>query len=363
MNTRLPEILCACVIASPLIARGADEDRFSMEDYYKVDKVDAHFHLNTKDRNFVELAVEDRFRFVNIVVDSAGEIALRHRHQSTLALHAARPDRVAAASAFSLKGWDGPDWDAKTIRHLDATFAKGAVAVKIWKNIGMVFRDKDGELVMVDHPKFDPVFAHLQKEGIRVIGHLGEPKNCWLPLEQMTVNNDRNYFRKHAEYHMFKHPDMPSYEEQIAARDRMLEKNPKLHFIGAHFASLEWSTDELGKFLDRFPNASVDTAARIGQLQYQSERDREKVIAFLHKYQDRILYGTDFSMASDAKPEDAHARARKRWLADWKYFNTDAEMAVPELDDPVRGLALPKSVVEKIYHRNAVRLFPGSWKK
>ena len=44
----------------------------------------------------------------------------------------------------------------------------------------------------------------------------------------------------------------------------MLEKNPELIFIGAHMGSLEWSVDELAKRLDKFPNMSVDMAARIG---------------------------------------------------------------------------------------------------
>ena len=49
---------------------------------------------------------------------------------------------------------------------------------------------------MIDHPQFDPVFDHLQKKGIILMGHLGEPRNCWLPLDEMTVNNARKLFPK-----------------------------------------------------------------------------------------------------------------------------------------------------------------------
>ena len=41
---------------------------------------------------------------------------------------------------------------------------------------------------------------------------------CWLPLDSMTVNGDRNYYRNHPQYHMYQHPENPSYEELIAAR-------------------------------------------------------------------------------------------------------------------------------------------------
>ena len=277
--------ICCALMAVPALKAGAGDDaaRFSMDDYYSVEKIDAHFHLRTRDTGFVTLAEEDKFRFLNIAVHSNSSIEMEFRLRTTFIQRDAHPDRVVAASAFPMAGWDSPDWQKKTIAHLDDTIAKGARAVKVWKNIGMDFRDTKGQLVMIDDPKFDPIFAHLAKKGIRMIGHLGEPKNCWMPLEKMTVKNDRNYFRANPRYHMFLHPEMPSYEDQMTARDRMLAKNPDLHFIGAHFASLEWSVDELAKFLDRFPKASVDTAARMGQLQYQSNRDRKKVIEFPHE--------------------------------------------------------------------------------
>ena len=55
--------------------------------------------------------------------------------------------------------------------------------------------------------------------------------------------------------------------------------------------------------------------------------------------------------------------ARARWLRDWEYFVTDHMVQVPELDDPVQGLRLPKSIVDKLYRINAMRVFAGSFKK
>ena len=52
----------------------------------------------------------------------------------------------------------------------------------------------------------------------------------------------------------------------------------------------------------------------------------------------------------------------ERWILEWKYFNTDEKISVPELDLPVRGLALPKNVVDKIYRLNAEKIFPNAWK-
>jgi len=163
----------------------------------------------------------------------------------------------------------------------------------------------------------------LTKRKITLIGHLGEPKNCWLPLEKMTTNNDKKYFREHPQYHMYKHPDLPSYEEQIAARDRMLDKNPNLIFMGVHLGSLEWSVDELAKRLDKYPNMSVDIAARIGQLFYQTKEDRERVRQFFIKYQDRLLYGTDLGDNGKMDANKKQTEMHNYWIRDWEYFVTD----------------------------------------
>ncbi len=60
--------------------------------------------------------------------------------------------------------------------------------------------------------------------------------------------------------------------------------------MGAHLGSMENQLDDLANRLDRYPNVAVDTAARMRRLTMQP---RDNVRAFILKYQDRILYGTD----------------------------------------------------------------------
>jgi predicted TIM-barrel fold metal-dependent hydrolase len=156
---------------------------------------------------------------------------------------------------------------------------------------------------------------------------------------------------------MYLHPEMPTYEEQMAARDNRLARHPGLHFVGAHLASLEWSVDELAAFLDRFPNASVDTAARMGQLQAQSQQDRNRVRNFLIRYQDRVMYATDLGEESGSDPVAVAAEAHKRWLADWRYLAGDELLTSPDIDGGFRGLHLPRDVIDKIYYANARAVF------
>jgi hypothetical protein len=351
------------LVVSLAICDAAPAESFSTEDYYRVDKIDVHSHIRTEDPRFVTLAKRDRFRFVNIVTDSAGPTELNLRHRAAFAQLKAHPDRIIVASTFSMDGWDDPDWADRTIRHLDETFAKGAVAVKVWKNIGMEWKDKNGKIIMIDDPKLRAIFDHIAKKNIRLIGHLGEPRDCWLPAERM-LQHHRGYYASHPQYHMFLHPKMPTYEDQLTARDKMIQQHPDLKFCGAHLASLEWSVDELAEFLDRFPTTVVETAARVADLQYQSSREHGKVRDFLIKYQDRVLYATDMEIVgSSVTPKSAIENVRQRWLSDWRYFATKDDVRVSQLPDPVRGLQLPKTVVEKIYRLNAERFFNHAWKE
>jgi Amidohydrolase len=332
-----------------------------MADFASVDKVDIHVHINTSDTALIDQAAADHFRLLTINVDYPDFPPLADQQRIAEALVASHPERVAFAAAFSMQGWDEPGWQQGVIQRLDSAFAQGAVAVKVWKNIGMEFRDAKGHLVMIDDPKFDAVFEFIRQRNKVLIGHQGEPRNCWLPVADMTVNNDKEYFREHPQYHMFLHPEMPTYEEQMAARDRMLERNPRIKFMGAHMASLEWSVDRLAAFLDRYPNTVVDLAARMGQVEFQSNQNRAKVRRFFIRYQDRLLYGTDTAQNIGDKSQELRREAHENWLRDWRYLNTEQSFKVPELDAPVHGLGLPKDVVRKIYSANAQRWYGNPW--
>lgn len=335
----------------------ATSTHYSMADYATVEKIDAHVHINTDSTAFIQQAKKDRFQLVTVNVDYPDFPPIDKQKAIAMTLHQAAGGQVKFVTTFSMEKWASPKWQETIITDLESDRANGAIGVKVWKNIGMSYRDKQQRLVMIDNPGFDALFQHLNDNKIPVIGHQGEPKNCWLPVSEMTVNNDKLYFANHPEYHMYRQPNMPAYEDQMAARDALLTKNTGLPFIGAHLASLEWSVDRLASFLDQFPNAVVDTAARLGQIQYQSQGHREKVRQFFIRYQDRILYATDLTHSPDQDDQHIMAEARKRWQKDWQYFNTSTAIDVPELDDPVQGLALPRQVIDKIYRTNAQRVF------
>lgn len=335
-------------------------------DFDRIAKFDAHFHANRFDAAALAMAKRDRIEILSINVDYPDFPPLPLQARIASEMRAAGPAVFHYATTFSMDGFGTPGWSERAIKALDAAFARGAIAVKVWKNIGMVAKDASGRRVFLDDPRFDAVMAHLEARGIPLIAHQAEPKNCWLPLDQMTTENDRSYFREHPEYYMYLHPEEPSYEALMAARDHFVARHPKLAFDGAHMASLEWSVDELARFFDRYPNTVVDLAARLSNLQVQSNADIAKVRAFFIKYQDRILYGTDLT---DSPPDpkaraqnppatdDFPAEADKTWRADWRYLATPLSQPVAAIGADAKGLALPKTVIDKIYWANARRFF------
>jgi predicted TIM-barrel fold metal-dependent hydrolase len=353
----LAALILLCSFTAACSKQVEQPSLYTMEDFQLLTKIDVHVHANSKNTGFIEQAEADNFKLLSINVDYPDFPALEQQALIAESFASEHKGVFNFATAFSMQGFDEPQWQQQAIDTIDNAVAKGAIAVKVWKNIGMDFRDKDQQLVMIDDAKLDPIFAHIESLGIPLIGHQGEPKNCWLPVEQMTVNNDKQYFSEHPQYHMYKHPEFPSYEEQMQARNNMLDKHPNMHFMGAHLASLEWSVDQLAVFLDRYPHAVVDLAARMGQVQYQSKLDREKVRNFFINYQDRILYATDLTQSPDTDAAEFKQQAHIKWLEDWQYLVTEQELTVPEVDGPIQGLALPKQVVDKLYSLNALKFF------
>ncbi len=329
----------------------------SIEDFSKIEKIDAHIHINTSKRSLPEQAIEDNIIFISINVDAFPDYSIEKQQEFSVKQHSNFTDCFFHLTTFRVKGFEEPGWEDSVLNYLKESAEKGAVGVKVWKNIGMSEKNRNGEDIFIDDPLFDNIIYWLEENKIPLTGHIGEPKSCWLPLDQMIMKGDIDYFSRNPEYHMYLHPDSPSYEKQIEARDRMLEKHPCLVYVGAHLGSLEWSVDELAKRLDAFPLMSVDMTDRICYLQYQSVMDWEKVFNFIIKYQDRLLYGTDIISDGTMDSDEEKKYAHELWLRDWIYFTQEGKMTSLAFDMEFEGLKLPKSVVEKIFSKNAGRIY------
>ena len=324
-------------------------------------KIDSHVHLETSDDSFVQIANDNNFKMLTLVTRSVSQDLISKEFDYAQELNEGHPESIGFATTFSMDGFGEPDWQENTIAWLQESFDRGAIAVKVWKDIGMTFLDEDSTLILIDDPRFNPIFDFIESQNKTLVNHNGEPKNCWLPLDEMTVSGDSSYFANHPQYHMYLHPDYPSYEELLAARDRMLKKHPNLRYVGCHLGSMEWSVAEQAKWLDEFPNYGLDMAARIVHFKVQ---DRNKVRDFIIKYQDRLLYGTDVAISyNDNSIKKMGSIVNNVWLNDWEYFTSDHMMKQDDKVKEYQGLDLPVTVLKKIYYDNAMRMYPGFGEK
>ncbi len=328
-----------------------------MKQFENLKKIDAHVHFNMVRDPLFGYGSEHNFRFVSINTDMPFFPSLEEQKKTNLALIERHGKLLNFITSFSCDSWHSNNWQKGVIEKIGKGIDQGARGVKVWKNIGMSLKDGAGKFVTINHPRFDPIFSFLEENDIVLLAHIGEPKNCWLPLDEMTVTSDRNYFSQHPEYHMHLHPEFLRYEAQLKARDAMLKKHPRLRYVGLHLASEEWNTDEVGRFLDDFPNAMVDLAERICHLQHQAVTDWQKIYNFLIQYQDRIIYGTDCVDDNSLTDEELLGHMDNRYRMHWKFFTSTELMSAPKVRGRFISMGLPFGVVEKIYGKNAMRTY------
>lgn len=255
------------------------------------------------------------------------------------------PDRFCFAPAFNVTRLLEPGYTDAVIKKLELDIDQhGAVAVKIWKDLGMMLRDDAGHYLFCDDSRLQPIYEYIASRGLVIYSHIADPLAGWQPLDTPTPH--ARYFRNHPEFHWYGKPDKPSHEEILKHRDALIARYPKTIFVAAHLASLEHDLSVTARFLDAFPNARIDTAARFADLMMKPD---DQVRAFFIKYQDRILYGTDCDydpekwgktpLEKERKVKAVLAGHRKNFM----YFE--------------ETLGLPPEALRKFYYDNAAALF------
>jgi predicted TIM-barrel fold metal-dependent hydrolase len=307
------------------------------------ERIDTHNHIHRSAPALVAAMEKTGFRGLSIC-DSreVGDLksVLPEMIPGTARFHRESKGRWAWATTFDPRPFEERGFADRVIAGLNENFQQEAIAVKVWKNVGMGIRSKSGEYLLPDHPSLLPIYEHIQRSGKTLICHLAEPDGAWLPLD--AKNSESNYLKSHPEWHMYGRPGVPSKDAILAARDRVIGRFPKLRVIGCHLGSNEEHLDQLARRLDAMPNFSVDVASRV---RYLMAGERATVRQFVLRYQDRLLYATDFTLGADEERSTAALLATHD--REWNFFAGDD------------GLALPESALRKIFRENAVRAFPG----
>jgi predicted TIM-barrel fold metal-dependent hydrolase len=216
--------------------------------------------------------------------------------------------------------------------------------IKLWKDFGLKHRKKNGKLIRMDDPDLDPVWDVCEKYNLLVAMHTADPPAFFREVDR---HNERlPELSRHSDW-SFTGGDLPSFQDLLDQRDRLFKRKPRIRFIAQHFGELAHDLNQASRMLDTNPSVWVDMAQRIDELGRQPGASR----AFIIKYQNRILYGTD------GMPDYEKARVY------WRFLETkDEYFDYHPLHKPkkgiwkIYGLGLPETVLRKIYYNNSVKL-------
>jgi len=351
-------IVCLGVCTVPAVAQ---------LDYLKsIKKFDAHFHARGDAPYLRDIFDDLNMKVITICTRGTNIERMNMQINAATEISQKYPRYYAWITTFDLTRRNEPGWIADVTGHLRDSFEHGALGVKVWKEIGMEIKNPAGEYIQIDDSMFDPIYEYMIQHNKPLVAHIGEPIQAWMPLPIDPDGKPTSYWAGNPQWHFYNKPGKPSYVEIMAARDRLLAKHPQLKIIGCHLGSLEIDVDEIAKRLDRHPNFAVGID---GRTRYFMAQARDKVRKFFIKYQDRILYGTDRSGgASNRSVQKARAReieSSRRSILErhrqfFQYYATDDEMQWDYYT--VRGLALPKEVLQKVFYDNVVQWLPGAEK-
>lgn len=131
---------------------------------------------------------------------------------------------------------------------------------------------------------FDSFFAAAEKNNTHFIWHVADPKTFW---DKDSSSGPWNY----------SDGTYPSCEELYEQTFDVLKRHPNLNVCFAHFLFLENEPEKLEEIFDKYKNVCVDVVPGLMFRTFEKRPDFYK--AFLTKYSDRILFGSDSDVPSN----------------------------------------------------------------
>jgi predicted TIM-barrel fold metal-dependent hydrolase len=262
---------------------------------------------------------------------------------------AAAPERYYVFGGVDWTAWPEHgntfgEWAAQRFRK---QVARGAQGLKIWKSFGLQVRDQNDNLVPVDDPRLDPLWATAGELNLPIMVHVADPVAFFDPVDE--INERWEELHAHPDW-QFPSPPYPAFMTIMNQFANLVSHHPGTNFIGAHVGCYAENLDWVSHLLDRCPNFYVDISGRMGELGRQPYSTRR----FFLKHADRILFGTDWPASVE------WYRHHYRFLeTDDEYFNYDREEIPRQGRWRVHGIFLPDDVLEKVYFKNAARLLPN----
>jgi predicted TIM-barrel fold metal-dependent hydrolase len=351
-------IACQSFFSNPAAAslrQAQTTESEALQHFAALQPIDVHVHVFKTNASFQALLEQLHLRVLNIlVVDDTLSYRKKLRPQvaDVLALVRSSHGHIAFCTTFDPYEFGESSFATGAIQQLNQNFADGALAAKIWKNIGMEIKTRDGKFIMPDDSAFDPIYEDIAQHGKTLMAHVAEPDVAWGPPDPSDPS--WTYYQENPQWFLYGKQGFPSKQQILQARDRILARYPNLRMVGVHLGSMEKNLDEIMRHFNQFPNFAVDVAAR---MDYLMIAPREKTRDFFINSQDRILYGTDLDVIPTADIHESLKEWKATYARDWRFLATDETFDRDGIK--VTGLKLPPAVLHKIFHDNARHWIPG----
>ena len=253
------------------------------------------------------------------------------------------PTRFGLFLNIDFEKLDDPNFATEQVDLINKAVTEGVIGLKVYKSLGLTDKDQKGNRIAINDPRLDPIWKACGDQNIPVLIHSGEPSSFWHPKDKY---NER-WLELRQKPGRYRNPkENPSFEEVLAEQHTVFKKHPNTTFINAHLGWMGNDLDRLGKHLDQHPNVMTEIGAVLAELGRQPKR----AYRFFIDYQDRILFGKDSYNVSEyyiyfriLETEDEYFDYYRKRHAHWKMY----------------GLSLPDSVLQKVYYKNALHLFPS----
>ncbi len=330
--------------------------------------IHTHISLSVKSENGIELAPERKYlgqpaellevmdrKNVRAMVNLTGGFD-SGLVEAVSKYDKAFPGRFYSFTEPSYSKFLEPNYPRLQAQAIEQAHRAGARGLKILKTLGLYLRENitSGKLVKIDDPRFDPMWDTCGQLNMAVAIHVSDPIAFFTPTDRFNERYEE--LNNHPDWSFYDH-EFPRNAELLEARNRVFARHPKTQFIVLHVGNFSENLANVSENLDRFPNMTVDTAARVGELGRQPRTSRK----FFDRYQDRILFGTDATPHGDEFPQQVFND--KLYEIYFRFFETDDEYfdyapakVPPQGRWRIYGIDLPESILHKVYNQNAVRL-------
>jgi predicted TIM-barrel fold metal-dependent hydrolase len=261
----------------------------------------------------------------------------------------AQPGRFATFTRLDWRELETPGFTERLVDSVRRSAAAGAKGLKIWKDLGLHFRDHSGDLVAVDDPRLADVWEVAAELGLPIAIHTADPVAFFVPVDE--TNERVEELLEFPSWSFADRDRFPTFEQLIDAQEALVAAHPQTTFICVHVGNYPENLSSVARMLDGYPNFFVDVAARIAELGRQPRGAR----ALIETYPDRVLFGTDVF-----PPTAAAYEIHWRFLETGdEYFAYSPRFPPPQGRWMISGLELSDETLQKVYAENARRLIPG----